>query len=351
MRRLRHDQVLRVAVVGCGRMGSFHARAYAGLPECELIAVVDVIEDRARELAAEVGADAYESVEDLLRHKSGNGVDAVSVVVPTHQHVEVAKALLSRRVSCLIEKPVASTSDSATALLPLANEGTVVQVGHIERFNPAVRAAVALKLNACFIKADRVGFPSERSLDIDVVRDLMIHDIDLTLAFTKGRTLEEVRAVGTEDMASAYLGFEGGLLAGLTASRLGVKSERMVRLFTDDCYIALDCERFEARRMCTEALGRYLELGEVKQRLAPAGARQGKMISELVDIELLTAPEIKWSADPLRAELRDFLAAVRKEKEPEVSISDGIRALQVAEEVLRAIRDSRTIRLRGRTDD
>ena len=238
------DTPLAAAVVGVGRMGRHHARIYRELSESRLVAVVDPDPERREAAVSDLGCHAYPDLESLLESESR--LDAVSIATPTVHHAPAALRLLDRGVACLVEKPLAASSEDAALIARTAAEkGVICQVGHTERFNPAVRAVADLGLRPRFIEVDRVAPMSFRSVDVGVVFDLMIHDLDIVLMMC-GSPLQDVRAVGVsvlgehEDVANARLLFEDGCVANLTVSRLAMKTERKLRVFSDAAYITLD---------------------------------------------------------------------------------------------------------------
>ncbi|MHC4996917.1 MAG: Gfo/Idh/MocA family protein, partial [Planctomycetota bacterium] len=233
-----------VAVIGVGRMGRHHARIYHQLPQAELLAVVDADADRAGALADEYGCDALESVERLLEKYPR--VKACSVAAPTIYHQAIAEPLLRHKVACLIEKPLAQSVEVAEQIVQVGRENdTLVQVGHTERFNPAFRAIADLDITPRFIEVDRISPMTFRSTDVGVVFDMMIHDLDIVLMLT-GQDPEDIRAAGVnllgrhEDVANARLQFPNGCVANITASRVAMKTERRLRLFSESAYISLN---------------------------------------------------------------------------------------------------------------
>jgi predicted dehydrogenase len=297
---------LRAAVVGVGYLGRFHAEKYAANPRAELVAVVDVDAERAREVAAALGAEA------LVDHRALAGrIDCASIAVPTQQHFEVARDLLEAGIDVLVEKPVTTTVEEAKALVELAVRGArVLQVGHLERFNPAVLALEGLVTQPRFIECHRLAPFSERGTDVDVVLDLMIHDLDVILSMVPS-ALRSVEAVGVPvltgsvDIANARLRFANGCIANITASRVSMKRERKLRIFQADAYLAVD---YGARRVLI-------------CRREPDGDGQAALTLE--DREV---PE----GDALEAEIDAFLRAVKAREAPAVSGWDGLRALEVA---------------------
>jgi len=316
------EQTLSVAVIGCGAFGRNHARVYHDLQKSGeriiLAAVVDVDRSRAESLAGEFGCKAYSSVDELV---AGGGVSAASVAVPTVHHASVARQLMQAGVDVLIEKPLTSTLAEADELIDLAErEKRIVQVGHLERFNPAVQATLPLISKPMFFEVHRLSVFTPRSLDVDVVLDLMIHDLDAVLAFVKS-PVKEIRAAGLPilsnkvDIANARVEFESGCIANFTASRVSTERVRKLRFFQPRQYISIDYGRQDVL---------VFSVGEGGG--APSPNPNIKISKPAV------VPE-----EPLRAEIRGFLDAVRTRKTPPVSLQDGRRALEVALEILAQI--------------
>ena len=235
------NRPLRVAVIGAGHMGRHHVRIYGELEDCELVAVVDKDLSRARQFAAKHGGQAYASFADVAGE-----VDAATVAVPTVYHAETAIPLMERGVAVLVEKPLAPDAISARQLLDASKKtGTLLQVGHSERFNPVVQAMLRMELTPRFIETHRISPFTFRSADIGVVFDMMIHDIDIVLHLAKCREYE-IDAVGVsvlgdhEDVANARIRFANGTVATLTASRLALKTERKIRVFSPSGYLSMD---------------------------------------------------------------------------------------------------------------
>jgi predicted dehydrogenase len=297
---------LRAAVVGVGYLGRYHAEKYAVHPRVELVAVADVDGARAQAVAAEFGVAA------LTDHRVLPGrVDCASIAVPTNRHYEVARDLLEAGVDVLVEKPVTSTVDEAKALVELAvRGGRVLQVGHLERFNPALLALEGLLTQPRFIECHRLAPFTERGTDVDVVLDLMIHDLDVILSMVPS-ALRSVEAVGVPvltpsvDIANARLRFANGCIANVTASRVSLKRERKLRIFQADAYLAVDYGERRIR-VC---------------RREPDADGQAGLVFEERDV-----PE----GDALECEIDAFLRAVRDREPPAVSGWDGLRALEVA---------------------
>jgi predicted dehydrogenase len=304
---------LRAGVVGVGHLGQHHARLYAGLPDCTLVGVTDRDSERAKMIADRYGAKAFASLADLLAH-----IDVVSVAVPTSAHYAVAKTCLEDKKHVLVEKPIAVRPEEARELVALAQAaGCTLQVGHSERFNPIMRTMRPHIQHPAFIEAHRLSSFSERGTDVDVVLDLMIHDLDLILSFNPG-PVEEVRAAGVAvlspaiDIANARIQFQGGCVANLTASRVSLNKMRRLRLFQRDSYVSID---FQSRH------------GMIARR---TGGRDQRAA---ISIE-----EFKGNDDePLKLQLESFLHAVRTGSRPEVSGEDATAALDVAHRVLQAI--------------
>jgi predicted dehydrogenase len=305
---------LRAAVVGVGYLGRFHALKYAAHPDCDLVAVADVDADRCRAIATEVGAEARFDHRALIGQ-----VDCVSIAVNTQHHYAVARDLLDAGIDVLVEKPVTTTVGQGQELVELAvRGGRVLQVGHLERFNPAVRALDGLVTQPRFIECQRLASFTERGTDVDVVLDVMIHDIDLLLSMVRS-PLRAVEAVGVPvltssvDIANARLRFANGCIANVTASRVSVKRERKLRIFQGDAYFSVD---FDQRivRVCR------------RERGADGGR-------PALTFEQLEIPE----GDALAMEIDAFIHAVRARETPAVTGWDGLRALEVAHVVRESV--------------
>lgn len=304
---------LRVGVIGVGHLGQHHARLYAAFPDAELVGVVDIDPARARLIADRCKVSA-ESDPDKLWPR----VDAVSVAVPTSAHHTVVRAGLEAGVHVLVEKPIAVTPAQANELVDLArSRRLVLQVGHIERFNPVIRAIRSRIDRPGFIECHRLSPFGERGTDVDVVLDLMIHDLDMVLSFKPG-PVEEVRAAGipvlssTIDIANARIAFASGCVANLTASRVSTTRMRRLRLFQRDAYLSVD---YQTRQ------------GVVCRRVAGGGPRPS------IEVEQVHGGD----DEPLKLQLEAFVHAVRTGTPPVVSGEDGAVALQLAHQVLEAI--------------
>jgi len=300
---------LRMAVVGVGHLGKHHARLLATMPGVTLVGVADTNEARAAEIAASAGTTAFADWRSLP------DVDAVTVATPTESHLAVAEGLLARGAHVLVEKPLARSIDEADRLIAAAAaRGVQLAVGHTERFNPAVAAARAHLHAPRFIEAHRLGTFPERSLDIDVVFDLMIHDLDLLLSIV-GEPVVSVEAVGVPvltpriDIANVRLRFAGGCIANLTASRISRDRVRKIRFFQPQNYLSID---YAAQEVEHYALGP-----------GPAGA------------PAITGGKLEVVRDePLRRELEDFVEAVRAGRPPQVTGEQGRAALALAAEIV-----------------
>lgn len=305
---------IRVAVVGTGEFGRNHARVYCQLSGVELAGVYDLKPQRAAAVAAEFQAPVLQSLEEL-----GGRTDAVSVAVPTVAHAEVGCRLLEMGLDVLVEKPMAVDLAEADTLLEAARRNRrILQVGHVERFNPAVRAVEPILNRPLFFEVHRLGVFTPRSLDVDVIYDLMIHDLDILLAMV-GEPVMEVRAVGIPvltdkvDIAHARLEFTGGAVANVTASRVSTERVRKMRFFQQHEYISLDYARRDALRI---------------------GVKRPGPQPEFVFEKLKTPP-----VEPLHAELEAFVEAVRSRKEPPTNGAAGRAALELAMRVMASIQD------------
>jgi predicted dehydrogenase len=317
-----------VAVVGVGVFGRNHARVYKELElqgeNVRLLGVVDPDVTRADAVAREFGCKAFGSVKQMLTTHSE--LQAASVAAPTVHHLAVARELMKAGVDVLIEKPLAATLAEAEELVSLAaKHKRIAQAGHLERFNPAVRATLPILTRPMFFEVHRLSVFTPRSLDVDVVLDLMIHDLDIVLAFAKS-PVKEVRAVGLPilsgkvDIANVRLEFESGCIANFTASRVSTERVRKLRFFQPRQYVSLDYGRQEVLVFTVGSDGS-----------APATPTVNPQIG-------VSKPPVA-TEEPLHAELRSFLHAVRERSTPVVPIEDGQRALALALEIVAAIRE------------
>jgi len=296
---------IRIGVIGVGHLGKHHARILSEIAresgDVELTAVVDVLPDRAAEIAAPSGALAFTDFHQLY-----GKVDAVCLAVPTTDHARVGIELRENGIDVLVEKPITSTVDEAKALIAAAErKGRILQAGHVERFNPVVRAATEVATEPQFFEIHRLAVFTPRSLDIDVVLDLMIHDLDIVLSLVRS-PVAEVRAVGIAvlsrkaDIANARVEFNNGCVANLTASRVSFEKVRKLRFFQPSDYISVDYA-LQSGTMVSLRMGRVTE-----RKLEPA------------------------NAEPLRMELESFVDCVRTRKAPLVRGEDGLKALELA---------------------
>jgi predicted dehydrogenase len=308
---------IRVAVVGVGEFGGNHARVYSEMQGVELVGVVDQNIERAEKTAQEFHTKAFKGIEDLRGQ-----VSAATVAVPTVAHSEVGCRLMEMGIDVLVEKPMASTLAEADQLLETAaRHKRILQVGHVERFNPAVLAVEPVIKRPLFFEVHRLGVFTPRSLDVDVIFDLMIHDLDILLALVKEK-VTEVKAVGIPvltdkvDIAHARLEFEGGAVANVTASRVSTERVRKMRFFQEHEYISLDYARRDALRVGVKKPGPEPEFG----------------------FEKLAAP----ATEPLRAELEAFVDAVQTRSAPKTDGLAGKAALELAIQVMTSIREHDT---------
>lgn len=312
------ERTIKVAVIGVGHVGEHHARLYRELPGAELVAVCDTDGARAAAIAAREGGEVATDFRALL-----GKVEAVSVAVPTIHHHAVARAFLEAGTDVLVEKPIAESLEEAEALVAASRRtGRILQVGHVERFNGGVRALHTLVREPGFIECHRLGPFAGRGTDVDVVRDLMIHDIDVILSLVRSPVVQ-IQAVGVPvisdrvDIANARLQFASGCIANVTASRVSVERLRKLRIFQRDTYLALD--------YATQEVTCYRRL------LPPPGAPADALPRIVREEVAVDKPE------PLRLELESFLHAVRSRTRPVVSGEEALEALRVAAQILAKI--------------
>jgi predicted dehydrogenase len=315
------DKRLRVAVIGVGSLGQHHVRIYSQMPEVELVGLSDSNRSRADQIAAQYHTEIYDGFEKLIGQ-----VDAVSLAVPTVDHASLGVALLKRGVDVLVEKPIARSLEEADALIEAARANhRILQVGHIERFNPAVTAAKKILRGPKFFEIHRLSLFTPRSLDIDVVLDLMIHDLDILLSFVDSG-VADIRAVGLPiltpkvDIANVRIEFQNGCVANLTASRVSTEKVRKLRFFQPNDYVSVDYTRQE---MLVLKLMRS-ENGEMK-----------------IDGDRVAEP----LQEPLKLELESFVHAARTRSTPAVTGEEGRRALKVAEEIVEKIKAHQKVAL------
>ena len=327
-----------VAVFGAGHLGTFHARIWAGHPDAKLVGVVDSDADRARVLAKELDVAAATSVDELPEP-----IEIASVAVPTAFHDDVAVPLLERGVACLVEKPLAQDVESADRILAAAEAaGATLSVGHVERFQPALRKVREIGLAPRFIECHRLAPFSFRSTDIGVVHDLMIHDIDLILDLMHDVPLESFDATGGailtehEDVASVRLVFANGARANISANRVSMTSMRRFRTFSKDSYASLD---FQKNYGVVVKKGPNWDEGLVA--LKDVDPKLLAVRPDFIQDGMIETVELQLGEEerPLQAELDSFLQAVRNGRPPEVTGDDGRRALELADRIAAAIRE------------
>ncbi len=327
---------LNVAVVGVGHLGQHHARILSQFPDVNLLGVVDPNPDQAAKVAKACRTKAFTSIDSLIPQ-----LDAVSIASPTVFHHPVAAAFLKAGVAVLVEKPVCQTVEQANDLIELAAESNVaLQVGHIERFNPAFEELVKRPITAKFIEAERHGPYTGRSVDIGAVLDLMIHDLDLLVALVRS-PVTEVSAVGAavfgghEDMVNARLVFESGCVAHLTASRIAARPKRRMRIWAPEGYAGID---FVTRKLSLVQQSDQLRKHGLHPEKLDAAARM-RLKEEIFGkhLEVLSVDgDRKW--DQLTNELRHFVECVRHGTTPRVTGEDGRDALALAERVIASVR-------------
>jgi predicted dehydrogenase len=305
---------IRAAVVGAGHLGQHHARIYTQLENCSIDYVADTDTGNANKKVSKLGLEVLDDYRLLL-----GKIDAVSIATPTVTHHEISRFFLENGVHVLVEKPITKSPEEASDLIEIAKKNNLIlQVGHVERFNAAVQKVREYIDNPKFIEVNRLGKFPERSLDIGVVLDLMIHDIDIILSFVRS-SVKKMDVIGSavltdkEDIANARLVFENGAVANITASRVSYKNERKFRVFQPDSYISLDYTKQD-----------FVIYKKKKEK-----------ISSPKDLIRLT-PKVEKS-EPLKCELESFLKSIENRDEPEVSGSAGLQALELALEITEKI--------------
>ncbi len=300
---------IKVGVIGVGYLGRHHARVYSELEDVELVAVVDTDIEKAKEIAGKYGSRTYSDYRQVL-----SDVQALSIVTPTKSHYSIAMDCLNAGCDVLIEKPMTETVAEADALINEAEKkGAVLQVGHLERYNPAVIAASKLVDKPEFLEAERISPFIERAANIDVTLDLMIHDIDIVTSFLDGSNIKNIKAVGAKvltekvDVAKAWLEFENGVTALVTANRLSGEKQRVLRIFQKDSYIVIDYQNKNVKRYFKTSDG---------------------IASESVPVE---------DKEPLKEELADFINCVKNRQRPKVSGIEGRNALKVVMDITEMI--------------
>ena len=347
-RRESAKRTLRCGVVGVGRMGQHHARKYAQMQGTELVAVVDRDAERRAHFAEQYGCAAFEDERELLKLN----LDAVTIAVPTIDHLRCATPLLKAGIDCLIEKPLSNSVDEAEQLVQLAERtGAMLMVGHIERFNPAVRALQKAERDAAlqghpgimprFIEIHRVSPMTFRSVDVSVVLDMMIHDLDVVLMLMNGAEPDEIQASGVsvltqqEDICNARLTFmqpQGKCVVNITASRLALKTERKIRIIGDNGYVSIDYAKKNGILIRKTANSPQME--EIRAEL-----RRGTDLSDLDYSDIVTAEPLDIDdADQLELEIQSFLDAVRLGEQPPIDARAGFANVRTAHRISEEVR-------------
>ncbi len=306
---------IRIAVIGVGKLGQHHARIFSKISDADLVGVVDILPERAKKIAALYHTSVYTDYQELF-----GLVDAVTIATPTPTHHQISKYFISHSIHCLIEKPITDNLENAEEILDLAKEKNVVlQIGHIERFNPAVVAAMKYIREPKYLESRRLGPYDPRVSHIGVVLDLMIHDLDIVLSLVNSK-IKELDALGTslfsehEDIANVRIKFSNGCVADLSASRISLATFRKIRIFQPDSYISLD---YQERKIT------------IYQKKFP-------LVKSLKDIRIIK-PKLEKS-EPLEKELSHFIECVREGKEPLVTGEHGRDALELGLEILKKIK-------------
>src|SRR5487761_589517 len=313
---------IKAAVIGVGYLGRFHAQKYAQAAQCDLVAVVDARQEAREAVAAEVGARPIADYRELI-----GGVDAVSVVTPTPAHFAIARDFLESGAHVLVEKPITETPREARELIELAaRRGRILQVGHLERFNAAILAAEPYLKSPRFVECHRLAPYRERGTEVNVVLDLMIHDIDIVQTIV-GAPVKTIDAVGTPvfsediDIANARITFANGCVVNATASRVSLKTERKMRIFEDDAYLSLDLQQ------------KILTLIRKRGPSEPPGPLPVIIEEQSLD-----------PGDALKAEIDSFLACIREGRPPVVTGEAGLMALETAMRISEQVRRSQAER-------
>ena len=325
---------LPVAVIGCGRMGRLHARVYSEMPTVKLVGVYDANREAAEAAAKDYGCPVAASVDELFSRAR-----AVTIAVPTRHHADVAEACIRRGVACLVEKPLAKDVADGRRIADAARRhGVTVQVGHIERFNPAVRAMARLAMAPRFIEVIRISPMTFRSIDVGVVLDMMIHDIDIVLKLARS-PVSRIDAVGVavigdhEDICNARLTFANGCVANVTASRLALKTERKLRVFSSEAYVSVDYQKRYG--VVVRRTGNLETIRSIAEQIRTGDVTDlsGLNYADLVHVEELQISD----TEPLRAQLESFVSAVRNGTPVEVTVDDGLAAVETAVRIVQAV--------------
>jgi predicted dehydrogenase len=315
-------------------MGRLHARVYSQMPRVEVVGVFDASADASAAVADEFALPAASTLEQLLQK-----TNAVTIAVPTRYHLSIAEQCISRKIACLIEKPLAKDVAEARRIVDLAAANhTTVQVGHIERFNPAIRAMSRLQIQPRFMEVTRISTMTFRSIDVGVVLDMMIHDIDIVLRLADS-PVDRIEAVGVsvigdvEDICNARITFANGCVANLTASRLAMRTDRRLRVFSHDAYVSIDYQKRHGT-----VVRRSGNIEAIRRAVANIRSGEVEDISQLNYKDLVHIEELQIDdVEPLRAELDAFVDAVQDGSRPVVSAEDGLQAVEVAGRIVEAI--------------
>jgi predicted dehydrogenase len=327
-------QKLKIGILGVGHLGKLHASLYKEIDNIEIIGIFDIDREKSAKIGEELGLPVAKSQEDLFIN-----ADAINIVTPTQDHFNSAQNALKNNCHVFLEKPITENIDQAERLIQLAKEkNKIVQVGHIERFNPALLALEDVTLNPIFIESHRLASFNLRGTDVAVILDLMIHDLDLILSFVKSKPIKiDASGVGVIskhiDIANARIQFENGCVANVTASRISAKKMRKMRIFQRDAYISLDF---------TEGFSEIYFIPAENQ----VAFKDGTLAFSLGEINAgKSKKEIKYNRlqrkdiNPLKYELQTFVDSINTNTKPVVSGEDGLEALKLAKEVMRKIDD------------
>jgi predicted dehydrogenase len=323
----------KVGVIGTGHLGKFHTKLFKEIDSCEMIGIFDTDHQRANEVANEFSVQSFDSIDKLMHY-----CDAVSIAAVTSAHYSIAKECLSRGKHVFVEKPITTTIEEAEEIVKLArNKKLILQVGHVERFNPALLSLDNFELKPMFIQSDRLAQFNPRGTDVAVVLDLMIHDIDIILSLIKSE-VKKVEASGvavvsdTLDIANARIEFENGAVANVTASRISQKKMRKMRIFQKDSYISIDFD---------SGLSEIFRLISLEETANPDSISYGEIgVGEKKKRIIYEQPEVK-EVNALKHELSLFINSVRTNSRPVVSGEDGLKALVVAQQIINKIKESK----------
>ena len=322
---------LKVSVIGCGHLGTIHTRLWGGEPNAELIGIFDMDMERSESAAKEFNCKSFKTIEECIAES-----DAVTIAAPTSLHYEIALKCIENNTHCFIEKPITSTYEEATELINKAKDkNLIIQVGHVERFNPALAALKDYKLNPMFIEAHRLSQFKPRATDVSVILDLMIHDIDIMLWMVKS-DVKKIDANGvtvlteTPDICNARITFENGAVANLTASRISAKPMRKMRVFQNNAYLSIDFgnQDVEVFRIIDEHDAKGIEPATM------LGTIEAGTQNRMIGFSKPTVPQINAIAEEQKA----FAEAIMNNAPVAVSAEDAAKALKIAEEIAELIK-------------